>query len=132
MKFKKKTIYGCEADDTSDSPYLTRTTLLETRFGNVYLHYFHRSDRDDLHDHPWHFVSIILWRGYIEVTEGGKRSRKWPGMILFRRAAHRHRVELVGGRPAVTLIIRSPYVREWGFLCPNWKSWREYFREKGC
>lgn len=139
--FTSETIRGCESDGTADSPYLTRTSLLETRFGNVYLHYFHRSDRDDLHDHPWNFVSVVLWRGYVEVTEcpmcvgigywaeghwppeqmrcpmcegsGRLRSRVWPGMVLFRRAEHRHRVELVNGRPAVTLLLRGPYVREW-------------------
>ena len=151
--FETKTIKGCEAEGTKDSDYLSRTTLLKTRWGNLYLHRFHRSDGMDLHDHPFNFVSLILWNGYVEVTPCGKkctgtgfpawicprcgntgyvRRRKWPGMILFRRATHAHRIELINGRRAITLIWRSPYVREWGFFCPRWKHWRDYFREKGC
>jgi hypothetical protein len=154
---RKKIIYGCESRGDAQSPYLTRWTLLSTELGAVYLHKFHRSDADEHHDHPWAFVSLILWRGYIEETicpacEGsswgddgtGRRCRTchgyplffkrvWPGMILFRRATHRHRVELIGGKPAWTLIIRGPYVRPWGFFTrKGWQEWREYFEERGC
>src|ERR1700721_599838 len=64
----KKTIMGCEARGGGNSPYLTRITLIETRRFSIYLHWFHRSDADDLHDHPWDFTSMILWRGYAEET----------------------------------------------------------------
>src|SRR3954465_13658675 len=52
-------------------PYLTRWTLFGARSnGNVavYLHRFHRSDADELHNHPWPFISIILAGGYWERT----------------------------------------------------------------
>ena len=49
------------------TPLMTRYKLLLTRWGNLYLHVFHRSDEDrELHDHPWGFVSLILWGGYYE------------------------------------------------------------------
>lgn len=130
--FQKKTIYGCEARGDAGDAYLARYCLIGGRFGQIALHVFHRSDADDLHDHPWPFVSIILWRGYIEQTPEG-RWRKRPGMLLFRRPEHRHRVELIDGKKAVTLVFMGPYVREWGFItAKGWQQWREYFRQKGC
>lgn len=62
--FQFKRIYFC------DSIYMTRLNLLELGpFGSIMINWFHRGDEDrELHDHPWDFVSIILWRGYIEET----------------------------------------------------------------
>jgi hypothetical protein len=85
-----------------------------------------------LHDHPWSFWSVILWRGYVECTPG-KRRRIWPGMILHRRPEWRHRVELLNEKNAVTLVIMGRYVREWGFwTSKGWQHWQKYFAEKGC
>ena len=142
----KKTIRGCESDGTADSPYLTRWTILGGKQFAVYLHKFHRSDRDDLHDHPWPFITIILWRGYIDVSdvvcgpgECGRdrlfrsRKRMRPGMVAFRKATHRHKVELINGRSAWSLVIRGSYVRDWGFFThEGWQRWKEYFLERGC
>ena len=148
--FEKKTIYGCEARGDAADAYLTRYCLIAGRFGQIALHVFHRSDADEMHDHPWAFASLILWGGYNEVTPapkydddicGGLRiqyrlietERIRPGRILFRKAEHRHRVELIDGKKAVTLVFMGPYVREWGFFTPQgWKRWKEYFRDKGC
>lgn len=129
---KKKVIYGCEGRGDGDRPYLTRWTLLVTPWGRLYLHLFHRSDADDLHDHPWAFASLILWCGYIEETPQGRR-RKWPGMVLFRPATWVHRVELVGGKPALSLVWVCGYVREWGFFTSEGRiHWRDYFKKMGC
>lgn len=139
--FQKKTIYGCEARGDANSAYLTRYCLIAGRFGQIAVHIFHRSDADDLHDHPWPFASLILWRGYREVVQGTiddrcyarVSTRKYPGMILFRRPTHQHRVELIDGKKAATLVVMGPYVREWGFITTEgWKQWRQYFREKRC
>lgn len=128
----KKMIYGCDARGDGNSLYLARYTLIDRPGWKLNVHVFHRSDADDLHDHPWPFVSLILWRGYIEHTPQGRR-RQWPGMLLFRRAGHAHRVELVDGKPAVTLVLVGKRHREWGFFTPaGWVEWTRYFREKGC
>jgi len=150
----KKIIYGCESDGTENSPYLTRHTLLEGKGGSLCLHVFHRSDREHLHCHPWDFWTLILWRGYNEVTPAGTR-RVWPGMLLRRPATWRHRVELTRedcefckgtgdgmcgdgpfgdcadcrgtgyrGRPAVTLLWKSKRIREWGFFLPT--GWQDW------
>lgn len=129
---KKTIIYGCKERGDYDQPYLTRYTLLERKSFQICLHVFHRSDADDLHDHPWPFVSLILWRGYIEDT-GNTRSRKYPGMILFRKATHRHRIELVNNKKAVTLVIMGKRKREWFFFTKHGPVyWRKYFVQKGC
>lgn len=143
----KKIIYGCEARGDADSPYLTRYTLLSTPWLQVCMHVFHRSDADELHDHPWPFVSLILWRGYIEEVTcrvcfgcefGGpcdstSRHRKHPGMVLFRDAEHTHRVELIDGKRAVTLVFMGARQRTWGFYTPKgWQRWMDYFKERGC
>ena len=98
-----------------------------------YLHNFVNSDDDRaLHDHPAASVSIILWNGYYEHTADGKRHRRWPGQIIFRKATDAHRIELfmdIHERPkqAWTLFRFAPKEREWGFLCPKgWRHWRDF------
>jgi hypothetical protein len=155
---------GCEAGTRTDGPvYLKRYFLVKNTFDpdrsagvhreprlsltwhrksngvQLYLHHILRSDADrELHDHPWNFLAIMLWRGYTEETQpecascraAGRPqgdciapsdhalSRKRPGMVLFRRAEHRHRVLLVNDRPAWSLVFTSAKRRSWGF-------WRE-------
>lgn len=129
---RKKVIFGCESRGDADSPYLTRWRFWERKFGAQYLHLFHRSDHDVMHDHPWWFVTFILWRGYIEETPAGRR-RLWPLTLHFRPAKWVHRVELIEGKPALTLVLRGSYTRQWGFHTPDgWVQWREYFERLGC
>ena len=113
-------------------PYLTRWTLLGRRNEGtgraVFLHRFRRSDADELHDHPWPFVSIILAGGYHEVTPApgwaggsGPTRRRWygPGSVLRRPARWIHRVEIPDGAEAWTLILRGRKERSWGFWWPS-------------
>lgn len=138
--FERKTIYGCDARGDGDSAYLTRWTILGAPNGTaLHLHRFHRSDADEMHDHPWAFVSLILWRGYVEEAEIGAidscivRERIRPGRLLWRSATWIHRVELVDDKPAWTLVLTGPYVRQWGFWTrAGWKPWPIYFADKGC
>ena len=114
-------IVGPEKD-----PYMIRWFVIpRNRFCNVYLHNFLKDDDDRaLHDHPWSFVSIILKGGYIERTEAGLNPR-FAGSIAFRRAKHRHQVELFDDhqtqskKPCWTVIITGPKRRTWGFLVPR-------------
>lgn len=128
----KSVIKGCEARGDKDSPYLTRYTILKLFGLQLCLHVFHRSDADDLHDHPWPFASLLLWRGYIEQTPKGKK-RYYPGMLLLRQADYLHRVELINNKKAITLVLMGRYERHWGFKTHfGWVYWKEYFKEKGC
>lgn len=166
MKLVKKFIItGCDSRGDGDSPYLTRWIFPRILGLRPLLHKFHRSDADEHHDHPWWFVTIILWRGYYEETVESetmrcehcewfrraavkhcswekcertytpitKRKRVWPGMILFRRAEHRHRVVLVDGKPAWTLVFTGRKKRVWGFFTARgWQDFKSYFEERGC
>ncbi|UOR06259.1 hypothetical protein MUN82_03985 [Hymenobacter aerilatus] len=141
----KKIIYGCEARGDADSPYLTRYTLLSTRWFQLCVHVFHRSDADDLHDHPWNFWTLPLRHGYKEeyATTPGQphatRIRECKvGRLYYRPARHTHRVILhnkwqdepsqqeympgkfaMGKRlkpaEAITLVLMTKRRREWGF-----------------
>lgn len=173
---KKTIIGGCESRGDADSPYLIRYTFFECKYFKIALHVFLRSDNEEHHDHPWNFLSIILWRGYYEETvvwpkcpkhktdmellgdyfcwecykkyakgdrhsyemvaynhEPRKQKRVWPGMFLFRKATHPHRVVLIDEKPAVTLVIMGKRVRAWGFFTnQGWKVWTKYFIDNKC
>jgi hypothetical protein len=134
-------------DGHSGEPYLVRYFLFYPRFlrkrlgipiPGIYLHHILRSDYDRaLHDHPWNFVSVILWGGYREwadfrclrldeqietlLCDTWKATGQYPlcyrdfkaGSILHRGAGWRHRLELT--KPAWTLVFRTRTFRNWGF-----------------
>lgn len=94
----------------------TRYFIRRNDSGNIYAHVWHNSDPDDLHDHPWDFISIVVKTGYWEITPEGRFWRA-PGSIRMLKATDRHRVELpkrTAGN-VVSLIITGPEIREWGF-----------------
>jgi hypothetical protein len=95
-------------DRESQEPYLTRyyVFLKERKWFpfNIFLHNFHKSDPDDLHDHPWPFITIILKGGYWEHTPKGKFWRG-AGTINWARSTSLHRVELEPGVDTWTLFI---------------------------
>lgn len=113
--------------------YMDRYWFLPDIFGErARVHCTKRSDRDrHSHDHPWHFVSIILEGGYteeIEYAEGLRERHSYrPGDVLFRHAEHRHRLEIAEGGDCWSLVFTSPNVRDWGFWTPEgFVPWREY------
>ncbi len=117
-----------------ENPYMIRWFLIpRNRFLNVYLHKFCRHDEDRaLHDHPWWFLSFMIWGRYEEHTEDGIKLRIAPS-IAFRKATHRHRVSLLPSackrflKPAWTIVITGPRIREWGFWCPKgFVHWKEF------
>ena len=99
-------------------------------FANVYLHEFRRSDDERaLHDHPWANGSYIIEGRYIEHTPDGQFLRV-AGDFVSRPAEALHRIELIGGQPAVSLFTTGPKIREWGFACPQgWRHWTEFCAE---
>jgi hypothetical protein len=106
---------------------------------NIYLHKLVNPDLQDLHDHEYDNVSIVLKGGYFETTPVDKkdttrlyfkatktRFRK-PGSIIFRRAEWAHRLsplyrgagEIPYAKPIVvpcwSLFITFRRRRNWGF-----------------
>jgi len=99
-------------------PYIGRYSFIFNRKiapFNIFLHKIFLSDSDDMHDHPWSFVSIILKGGYWEYSEYGK---KWRGVgsIAYRPAERFHRIELDNNKPVWTLCFVGPFKRNWNFL----------------
>lgn len=121
-------------DRESQEPYLTRYYLfLKDRKWfpfNIFLHNFHKSDPDDLHDHPWPFITIILKGGYWEHTPKGKFWRG-AGTIRCAKSTALHRVELEPDVDTWTMFIPGPSVREWGFIDKGiWKRHDRYLAER--
>lgn len=88
---------------------------------------------DDLrarHDHPYWFITLVLWGSYLDVTEKGEELMR-PGAIRFRRSTHQHSVKLVS-KPCYTLLVSGPFWRQWGFWV-NGKFLRreQYFKQFG-
>lgn len=84
-------------------PTLRRWTLLDTRWGNLYLHRFVGDDWSlDMHDHSSRMVSIGLRGRYLEETPTGSRVWTAPWCRTF-PATWVHRVRLL--TPTVWTIV---------------------------
>ena len=115
--------------------YLQRLRVVSCRWFGLYIHWFHASDDDCLHDHPWPFATLILKGGYWEYTiaETGDEVRRWhpPLALRFRPARWLHRVEVDPGCLPVTMVLRGPRIRRWGFkTVGGWVPWPEYKEKK--
>lgn len=138
-------ITGTGADTDT---YLIRYYVIQSRWFNFFIHQFLRSDRDDMHDHPWDFVTYLVRGGYREqrwqdglVTEtrrsnypltefagmSGEMERhlKRRNRFVFRKATDQHKVlvyqtltEAQKADAALTICITGPTRRVWGF----WKT----------
>lgn len=128
-------------ENAEGDPYMARYKLFRTPWFKVYLHHIFRSDEDlELHDHPWNFVSIVLWNGYWEVCSMSEfpGTPDWPkrigaGSIVRHRARDAHR--LVLERPAWTLVFVTGKERVWGFYggeegVKEWMSYSDFFDRK--
>ena len=101
---------------------LRRWRLWRGRFFSVCLHRFMAPDQSACaHDHPWPFVSLVLWGGYVEEvwpdgdSAAAERVRRGLLSMASREALHCHRV--VACRPGWTwtLVLTGPRCRAWGF-----------------
>lgn len=119
-------------DRRYDEPLLTRYyVFLKDRKWfpfNVFIHKFHKSDPDDVHDHPWPYATLILKGGYYEYVptfnnngEKNGETKHWrkPGHFRTCSANSYHRIELDPSVTAWTLFMPGPQKREWGFLVNN-------------
>jgi hypothetical protein len=122
--------------------YMRRWVAEIPALGGVRLHKIVRPDADrNLHDHPFDFVSIVLWGHYAERVAGlpGERVRR-TGSIRYFRAEHLHRITWGSffdrydprhdGPPCWTLCISGPRRRVWGFhTAGGWVDYRTYLKE---
>lgn len=88
-------------------------------------HHIVSSDGQDLHDHPWDFVSVLLTGGYRETTPDGDTDYLAP-CVIFRKAEALHRLTLLDG-PMWTWVVTGPVKRTWGFqTVGGWVDWKTY------
>lgn len=91
---------------------------------------------------------MVLWGGYVEeVTvdlypdahgpagawvKGVMVRNNRPGMVLWRRAEHTHRIAALPRGYCYTLVLRMRKRRKWGFHTPQgWIGWREFIDTRG-
>lgn len=135
------------SEDPTDV-YLVRYFVLQSKYCNIYLHRFLRSDRDDLHDHPWNFATYLVDGAYSEVTPNGtnRRTNYTDGLgkrvkqntLVFRKATDKHQVKVdrdfryYERRLApLTLFISGPVKRDWGFWVNGvWTHWQIYLNKQ--
>lgn len=127
--------------------FLDRWGLVHERIGGFYVHRIAGPDPGlDLHDHPWPFLTWILWGGYSEevasadsavtcaqiaerwpdtCTPGVPRSwRRWSIHRMPLTVAHR----ITSAKPHTwTIVLRGPTRRVWGFYPPTGRvEWTGY------
>jgi len=104
-------------NDRAESPTMARLAILDNRLIGIYLHRFPASPLRPLvgaHDHPWHFVSVVLRGGYDETVCASHAEPRRRGDVSIRwaRTVHRIRVHTDG---ALTLCVRGPKVQDWSW-----------------
>ena len=123
-------------DRIDKEPYLERYYLFlkdRKKFPfNIFLHKFLKSDPDDLHDHPWSFISIPIYPGYWEYLED-KEKPIWRGPLSIKYASANtfHRVELHEKyNYCWSLFIPFKQIRDWGFKTKTgWINNDKYLQE---
>lgn len=111
-------------------PYVRRW-LLDCYFFSVRIHHWISSD--DLrypHDHPWWYLTIVLWGSYEDISPEGNRTLRAPAIAYF-PATHKHSVK-VGPKGAITFLLTGPERRTWGYwVNGKFRKRNKYFFEWG-
>jgi hypothetical protein len=126
--------------------YLIRYYVVQSKWFNIFIHRFMRSDRDDMHDHPWNFGTYIVQGSYreevpcphhpdsnsdhINVNTRSITYRRWA----TRKAEQLHRVKIdrtytlaEKEQAPLTLCITGRTRRDWGFVKNGqWIFWKTY------
>jgi hypothetical protein len=144
--FECRVIPNCDRDT-----YLFRWYIFKTKRITLFVHKFIRSDEDRcLHDHPWNFLVIPIWQGYIEHSDYicpcfmcqnhptmaphriAVKRRVWPIIgSRFRFGTYRHRVELIEDKPSWSLFFHFSRFRDWGFWMPEgFVKWAKFWQDK--
>jgi hypothetical protein len=123
-----------------DDVYLIRYYVIRSQYFNFFIHQFLRSDRDDLHDHPWDFCTYLVSGAYNENRYNPETNKvdcirrvnyrdndgfigEKANIFVFRKATDQHQVvvdhdlkEKDKHFAATTLFFSGPTKREWGFI----------------
>jgi len=120
--------------------HFRRYRLLSTPWFNIYIHNILKSDEDaHPHDHPWHFLSFILWGGYTEEWRPAYEdrmyrngfslyiSKRYPATMVYHHAKDFHKITLLK-KSAWTLVFTFGKRRpSWGYQTPQgWIDFKDY------
>lgn len=115
------------------APYLTRYYIFgkDRKWGNIYLHHFHDSDKGkELHSHPWLWsFGLILLGGYKEerrMPDDSVEAREVkPGSINYITNTIFHRVDLLE-KDSWSLFFAGPRTNDWGFWNRDTKEYKDW------
>lgn len=97
---------------TEHGEKFTRYALFKSERLNIYLHQVDaQTAPPHCHDHPWNFLAILLWPGYMEQIDG-VWYRRWPLQMLWRPAATAHNVITPFG-VSWSLVFTGSKIRNW-------------------
>lgn len=125
-------------DLAQTAPYLVRWSMWLPFGMSLKLHQILRRDDDRCHhDHPWWFIRVILWGGYIESVGPDHRIkhrkpwRPWaPWRVYFCAADFRHRITELPHGSSWTLALCGPHRGKWGFFTrEGWVDWKLFVDE---
>ena len=132
---RKRVIKDINGDDYLQRYYVFLKDRVSSPF-NIFIHKFLLSDTDDMHNHPWSYITIILKGGYWEETFvdndlNKEKVKKWcgPGYFKYVDANHIHRITLKDNVDCWTLFIPFSQKQEWGFYKFIGKSY-QYIEHK--
>lgn len=98
--------------------YLLRLWLIKFVSWALALHWIRKADyARDMHDHPWWFVSFVVWGGYKERTlehPEGRWIRRWHFNYKPSGPKGQHIITEVLPN-TLTLVLRGKNKHRWGF-----------------
>ncbi len=109
-------------DDYDD--YLTRLTVFRCPWFGILLHWIKAPDPlEDLHDHPWPFVGVVLAGSYTEIVATPDGSMLLNGHYnhvdyLIKKTDPNEAHAIVAVDRAVTLILIGRPRKDWSFFTP--------------
>lgn len=120
--------------------HFRRWRLLSTPWFNIFIHNILRSDEEaHPHDHPWSFLSFVLWGGYTEawLPFNGDRafrdglalhkSVRKPGGIVYHNAKDFHKLTLLKESAWTVMFTIGKRRPSWGYQTEQgWIDHKDY------
>ncbi|TXI88520.1 MAG: hypothetical protein E6Q36_05370 [Chryseobacterium sp.] len=96
--------------------HFRRWQLLKTPWFVINVHGIYHKDEDQhLHNHPWNFLSIVLWGSYVEQLQGSVFNLRTFLDTAYRKAETYHKIYTLCSKSVYTLNFMSAKTKEWGY-----------------
>lgn len=114
-----------------NSLYLRRWFIVRAFGRKICVHKIVRPDGDRCrHDHPWNFVTLVLFGGYVEELRDGKSHEAKPFRLYKRSCSHSHRITSLPRSEAWTMVFMGRDQREWGFFTKlGWMAHQKFLSD---